>query len=502
MALSAQSVWEVRPGSGSDTNGGGFVAGASGTDFSQQNSANSGGNNSSTTDGVAAGSTTFVSASASFTAAIVGNIIYLSGGSGSLAAVRRQVTGFTNATTITLDASVATGTGITMNVGGALATVAEAFNSATACNTVWIKNTGTYTVTSTLSTSLQSGASNTGGTVFMVIGYGTTRGDATQVTWTTSTNSVNLVTFAMSASYGGGFLFRNINFTCTAGTPGAGLFVNNNGGRGVNFSVFSCRFSGFAIGISAQNFGNTNDLSNILVENTEITSCTGYGFENTAGILVNCYIHDNAGGGVFFWGNADPLMTFMLLRCTIYNNTGVGINSIGTGQPGYQLLVINCNLVSNTSKGINFDNTNNSGSGILFVENSIFTNNGDIAINSSLTLGGTDNLATFVGLNNAFYNNTGGNYANLSAQASDITLTGSPFNSPSTGDFSLNGTAGQGAACKGMGFQGTLAGAVGGATSASIDVGAVQSTGSGGGGGTVNNYIVSKNITQVIVEDY
>ena len=38
MAQPATTVWEVRPTVGSDSNGGGFVPGASGTDWSQQNS--------------------------------------------------------------------------------------------------------------------------------------------------------------------------------------------------------------------------------------------------------------------------------------------------------------------------------------------------------------------------------------------------------------------------------------------------------------------------------
>ena len=77
MALPAATVWEVRPTAGSDTNGGGFVAGASGTDYSQQNAANSAGSDISTTDVVATGVATITSATASFTSAIVGNVIYL-----------------------------------------------------------------------------------------------------------------------------------------------------------------------------------------------------------------------------------------------------------------------------------------------------------------------------------------------------------------------------------------------------------------------------------------
>src|ERR1041385_4429179 len=113
MSISALTVWEVRPTNGANTNGGGFVSGAAGTDYSQQNAKNTVGNNISTTDAVANGTTTITSATASFTSAIVGNIIYLQGGSGSLTAGWYQVTTFTNSTTIVVDRTVASGTGIT-----------------------------------------------------------------------------------------------------------------------------------------------------------------------------------------------------------------------------------------------------------------------------------------------------------------------------------------------------------------------------------------------------
>ena len=498
MALPAGTVWEVRPTAGSDTNGGGFVAGAAGTDWTQQNAAKY-----ALTNGVTNGTTLIATVSAS--ADMVGNIVYVTGGTGSVAAAWYQIVSQVTGVSITVDRStgLTAGTGVTLNIGGALATVSQAFTSATACNTVWIKNSGTYTVTATLTTSLDSGQSSSQGTAFFIIGYGTTRGDNTQVTWTTSTNSTNLFTFSYSGSFGTGFVFQNIKFTCTAGTPGDGLFIGNNAGRMTNLSVVNCYFSGFVRGISAQNFGNTNDLGNILVENTEITACTAYGLINASGILVNCYIHGNGsggGGGVDFWDGAQAEATCLLLRCTIYNNTGPGITASGHGQAGTQLIVVNCNLVSNSTTGLTFDFTNSNGSGILFVSNSIFVSNGTFAMSSSLTIAGTGNLATFVGLYNAFYNNISGNYQQLTAAPTDISLSGSPFNSPSTGDFSLNSTAGQGALCKGAGYQGTLAGASGGATSATIDIGAVQSAG-GGGGGTTTNYIISKNTTQVVLEE-
>jgi len=83
MALASATVWEVRT-AGNDTNGGGFVTGASGSDWSQQDAARTGADvtDISVTDAVAAGTTTITSATANFDTTIVGNIVYFEGGRG------------------------------------------------------------------------------------------------------------------------------------------------------------------------------------------------------------------------------------------------------------------------------------------------------------------------------------------------------------------------------------------------------------------------------------
>jgi hypothetical protein len=68
----------------------------------------------------------------------------------------------------------------------------------------------------------------------------------------------------------------------------------------------------------------------------------------------------------------------------------------------------------------------------------------------------------------------GGNYALIGPGANDVALTAKPFTNSAGGDFSLNSTAGGGAACKGVGWPGIFPG---GTTTGNIDVGAVQSAG-------------------------
>ena len=180
MALSGSGVWEVRT-AGSDTNGGGFKRGAAGTDYSQQDAKNTAGNNISTADAVANGTTTITSATASFTAAIVGNFVYFTGGTGAIAAQWREVTVFTNATTITIDVLIAASTGMTLNIGGALATPGRAGGNKIANQDVYIK-AGTYSITSASANVVNGCVSDTtGGSATSDCsrweGYQTTRGD-------------------------------------------------------------------------------------------------------------------------------------------------------------------------------------------------------------------------------------------------------------------------------------------------------------------------------------
>lgn len=148
MALNAAIVWEVRT-TGADTNGGGFKTGATGTDWSQQNAAQY-----AVTDGVTAGTTTITSITANFGTDVVGNVIYVAGGTGSVAAGWYEIISRTNSTTIVVDRStgLTAGTGVTLNIGGALASPGQASALGVDGNKYYIK-AGTYTITSSITDS-------------------------------------------------------------------------------------------------------------------------------------------------------------------------------------------------------------------------------------------------------------------------------------------------------------------------------------------------------------
>src|SRR5947209_15754292 len=122
MAISANTVFEIRT-TGSDNNGGGFVTGASGTDFSQQDTAQVNIDNATITTSITTTTVTF-SAGYTPTAADIGNIVQFLTGT-NVTAGFYQITAQT-ATTWTLDRtplSAGTTTNATAKMGGGLASL-------------------------------------------------------------------------------------------------------------------------------------------------------------------------------------------------------------------------------------------------------------------------------------------------------------------------------------------------------------------------------------------
>lgn len=468
MALPTNSVWEVRPTAGNDTNGGGFIAGAAGTDFSQQNGKNTVGSNKSVTDGVGAGSTTIASASAGFTSAIVGNIVFFD-------SAWYQVVSLTNGTSVVVDRNTSSGTGLTLNIGGALATVSTAYANATQSNTIYVKGSGTYTVSATLTL---TGANEL---PLTFIGYTTVRGDNGRVTWTTATDSTTLVKFG---SPGTNFIFMNFAFTNTASVRATG-FDGGLSGQSWGLRLSNCSFDGFttAIGLGYINSVHYN-LARLLMDGCEVKNSSSHGVNCSGGAhFIDCYIHDNGGHGVLasvvqsgtVVGNA-----IVLERCAIWGNTANGLYSeFGNGaqsQNSSWFHCIHCAIGGNGAQGIELTgsvSTNNYQP--LTVTNSVIESNGSFAIiNDS-----TDGLGVFFLKNNAFRANTSGNYSGtgLGSQASDITLTAECFTNPGSGDFTLNGSAGGGALLKAAGYPTIL----GSGTSTNLSIGPMQAAAAAAG---------------------
>lgn len=384
MAIAAGAVYEVRT-TGSDTNGGGFVTGSSGTDWSQQNSAQY-----AVTNAVTNGTTTITSSTANFGTDVVGNILYIQGGTGSITAGWYQITSRTNSTTIVVDRStgLTTGTGATLNIGGALASPGQAAQIATTNgNKIWI-NQGTYNVST--STAGSGGPVSTGTNSQIVIeGYDVTRGDRTAnrpiLKWTASSPGAtsylvvlatnpsvivsniemdgNNVTNVSGASFSNRGLFidciaKNCSTTSQAGFYGGGASSN----RGpIRCYATNCT-KGFSYGSPVQciAYNCGTGFSDIY----RATYCiayanTGDGFNNSSGVLgaqlINCTSTGNTGDG--FDTSASNSAGF--LNCVSTNNTGYGFNLHATN------FMRNCATFNNTSGATNGTPHLNSGAVLL-----------------------------------------------------------------------------------------------------------------------------------------
>lgn len=450
--VAATGVWEVRCATGSDNNGGGFdpSVASPGTDFSQQAAAQI-----AYTDLVIGATTTHLTSVANpFTSVHVGNFIQITGGTNFTKNIYEVLSVSAGVAVMSTSVGTAAATGGTGNLGGALATLkpvlTRAINSigqGNNGNTIYM--TGTQTVTSEMD--------NYDLTFFSLIGYGTTRGDNGQATITASTN-INLM---VQSNAGQDWQFFNIRMTCTVGATASNSLIYDGGNAFTSGYFENCFFSGqWALYCN----GTANQLTYV---NCEITGCNG----TTGGIstfainvsYIGCYIHDNTGGtGVTSrgtnTGNASGRVVF--IDCVLANNTGNGFKSTFPSKEkvseGCTVIFWNCAIVNNTSDGINIVPSGTNYAPLLGLFNTIIYLNGGYGVNVEAGAYTGNNLATLFGKNNAYFSNTSGARNNFPTLSGDIVLTGDPFTNKSAGDYSLNNTAGAGAACKAAGWQNVL----------------------------------------------
>lgn len=392
MAVAAASQIEVRTG-GADTNGGGFKEGASGTDWTQQNAAQY-----AVTDGVTAGTTTITSASANFGTDVVGNWMYVQGGTGSVTAGWYEITARGSATSVTVDRStgLTAGTGVTLNIGGALASPGLAASLISVAGIrVWVQS-GTYTLT--------TGTAGSGGPITWTLagaleGYQTTRGDrlARPLIDAGAITAITMISIGGSA---------NQSVVC--------MEVDGKGNATVN-------------GMATNNLRNTCIYCKVQNCVTGITS---------SGLIYSCSVSGCTTG---FTG------TGTVSRSVAFNNTtnfaiGAGAAayhclSYGTSTTGFNLTATACTAqfcTANDSSGTGFSMSNPGN----HVFGCVATNNG-----TGFATTGTRNTSARLCF---AYNNT----TNISGTflVSDITiLTADPWENEAGNIFRPNNTAGAGA---------------------------------------------------------
>lgn len=438
MAANSGVSLEVRP-TGSDTNGGFFLPGASGTDWSQQAAAQY-----AVTDAVTNGTTTITSASAAFGVDVVGNGFYITGGTGAIVAGWYQVISRTNATTIVVDRTtgLTAGTGATLNLGGCLATpagLAACLASCTpAAGKAWLKNGTTYT--SGANITINAGAVNP--FPFMRIsGYNAVRGDGGKaVLQLTGSATIGLILAGV------GTLIENIVIDCN------NLATSTGATMATNTFVRKCVIKNFTTAGVSGGGGSATITDN---------EFTGGGSGATGAVLGGSlvsrnWVHDNQCPGII------AATLGMVIENLVVNNTGASSDGIRLSSSPGPYCYRNT-IYGNGRHGILF----NAGALIInmTIKNNLIVSNGGAGVTTS----SSSVYADYATDGNAYFNNTSGNRVNMDSVAGvfaqdpytnvlDVILTADPFTNAAGGDFSINNNAGGGAAVRGAGNPQTVGG--------------------------------------------
>lgn len=459
--LSASVVWEARASGASDNNGGGFVAGASGTDYSQQNAAQLTLTDLATTGVV----TTLTSVTGGFTAQMVGDIIHIVSGTNFTAGFY-QITVFTNSNTVTLDRAPTTAAGVggTGSVGGALATLGTLSGAMVASNKAFVTGAFTSTTTTTFAQTVTPAA---GTAPTDITGYGVTRGDGTHATLTLS--GAGTITGVLAS--GLGFFIKQLDVDCGSITASTAFQIKGDS------RLYQCKANNFTTDGVIITGGNFNS-----VEECEITGGTSAATSGaisigtaSSNLVARCYIHDNVCPGIVTAADV------RIISNLITNNTGASSDGIRCID---QALIFSNTIHGNGRHGIFHNATADYANAWL---NNILTNNGGYGISGSSgtalparatydgNVYGGGASANTSGARNLMDSVTGIYGVNPYTNVRDVTLSVSPYVGPTSGgtaNFALNDVPGGGQACRRAGSPGTFPGLA--TTVGYLDMGAVQ----------------------------
>ena len=429
--LSANSVWEVEIGGSDTANGGSFVTGASGTDYSRQTSPQWA-LSSVTSSG--AGNTVLSSSAA---ASMVGNGAYVVSGTNFNSAQWYQVASVVAGVSITFTTSnagnsICSGVGASgvINIGGAFASPGRASGLMVASNVMYILYSASVYTISTASANVPGGGLTLPGNS-AVVGYATNR-----TVLNTDANRPHLQVGVGVSS-----------ITLIAGAP----LVSNMILDGNAQATSRCSSTGSYWNCLIENWTNYGLAGGGGAFFCEFTGCTGAG--NTACYAPSffCVAHGNSAGG--FQG-----YTF----CSIaYGNTNAGFQGLG--------VFVNCIAYGNT--GASSDGFVFNQAGAFFAINCIAESNGRYGFNGYST-----GYTAHVIVNCSVYGNNGGGAqtANLNASPGLIATASSAFVAPGSQDFRLNNTANAGALLRAVGFPTTAWPSCAAAMLAKLDIGAAQ----------------------------
>jgi hypothetical protein len=352
------------------------------------------------------------------------------------------------------------GSGGNGGLGGALASPGVGQAAAVASNTMYIAS-GTYVLTSGTANA-SAGVLNIGSVWYE--GYGSVRGDlgTAPVLQITGAGTVTNVTIITKAA-GGGFPIRNLTLDGNNQTGIQGLTSNQSGSEFYKLVAKNCKNGGFAQ-TGGQAFYYFSRATNCVGSN----GGTNAAFAMSApAIVMFCEADSNTSTAAGFYANS----AYVLFQdCLAYGNTGDGF------QFGTSGACVNCVAYNNSLWGFNFNNTN-----IGFFINCIAEQQ-TVAAKGGYR-GSAANNNVFLIKCAAYNNTTNVDTSTLTGPTVDVTIgTSTFFTSAGTGDFSLNSNSGGGALARGTGIFGVTPS---GTSTGALDMGAIQHSTAGGGGGMI-----------------
>lgn len=445
-AITAAMVWECRPTNGSDNNGGGFKAGGTGTDYSQQNAAQY------ALTGLTTAAANAIILTTSASADMLNNTINITGGTNFLVGIY-EITAVSVGVSITVNANCTTAAGAagTANVGGALQTLAKLAANMVGSNKAFVKAEATINTTTGFTFTAASVTPSETVPHTHLIGYTTTRGDNGQVAVTaTSGSSYNVILMSNA-----GWIVEGINVNCSSLTGVAGIY-NANASGGTYLVVRNCKVSNHGTyGIVFRNYY-------ITIHHCEVTggSSGSVGIYNVnsgqQNFIYNCYVHDNVGIGISVSGSSNEVSHNVISNNSGSTNDGILITSGSANIFGntiykngrHGILISTASQVSSLSirNNIITDHTAGSAAGIKSSTAALRADpryDGNFYYNNTSNRVNMDDTATNAVDNVSPYTNT-----------LDVLLTASPYTNAAGNDFTLNNTAGGGASVRGKGYPG------------------------------------------------
>ena len=336
MTISNNVIWEVQT-VGSDDNGGGFVEGASGVDYSRQASAQKSGSDLTMHPST---NTMVQPVSGGVSSNDIGNIVNISSGTNWTAGFY-EITA-EDGTYWTLDRSPAAAGEVntaSYKMGGAFASPGRLTDVLEFYQTGAYIKAGTYTLTTATAGSggpLEISRGN------RIIGYETTRGDNGRPT--ISAGSVTGVTIITQINeYINTFAFvKNLILDGNNGTSVNGIALKPNHGAAFNVKCVNCVNGFTSYGAFYQCVASSCDVGfNAVTAYHSYASNCGTGFKVPHGPVRNCISYNNTNYG--FWAD-NRYSSASAVGCIAANNgsdgfylhfTGYMQDCISVGNGGY-----------------------------------------------------------------------------------------------------------------------------------------------------------------------